>query len=361
MPARFCKVDNCLYRGGRPSKDDLRLMKEKFGVNRVVSLDGDIAAEIHPFCNLLDLDHVVIPIEGDYPEKNIDKLKSNIKGILTPKDSKTYVHCFHGKDRTGMACAMYRVANGMDVTSALVEAQKFGMGSGLSPAVKKMYYNAVVDFSKLNEDSNDSDTIVDQQREITQINNLTRPMTLSDMTLPQGGQPQQMSFAPYSAQNDTSSPVMNVIASDGRVYRFCAPGDLLNPDSAWVSRGTAMGLIGKNKNGKLYSAEIHKGVSKKNYKKFINKALLQSAKLNELDVAIFAPDVTFVINPNALVNIREEGDVSNIADIPLSGQISNYDGAASYSFPGSSGGRHGMLEDGSGGFAGPAQLPYGAF
>ena len=110
-----------------------------------------------------------------------------------------------------------------------------------------------------------------------------------------------------------------------------------------------MKLVGQNNDGKLYSAEIHSHANKKNYKKFFTRALLQAAKLNEFDVAIFTPDVVFVINPNALVNIREEvAEDSNHLDVPISGQTSNYDGAAGYSFPGSSGGRHGMLEDGTG-------------
>jgi len=266
MAVRFAKVDSNLYRGGRPSKEDLNFLKDKCGVERIVSLDGDVASEIHPHCNMLELEHVVIPIEGDFPEENIDKVANNVDDLLSSK--KTYVHCFHGKDRTGMACAMYRIANGMDTTEALVEAQRFGMGSGLSPKVKKMYYDAVVNFAR-NRDSNDAgDTVAEVAREQTAIVDLTPTEMNHDVS-----SPYQLSFAPFAdPKRESTSPVMNVSASQA-IYVLSTPSQIMMPQQ-WFTRDQALKQLPGEKGHKLYSAEIHSNSdvfkSKRNY----NRTLL---------------------------------------------------------------------------------------
>jgi len=351
MAVRFAKVDSNLYRGGRPSKEDLNFLKDKCGVERIVSLDGDVASEIHPHCNMLELEHVVIPIEGDFPEENIDKVANNVDDLLSSK--KTYVHCFHGKDRTGMACAMYRIANGMDTTEALVEAQRFGMGSGLSPKVKKMYYDAVVNFAR-NRDSNDAgDTVAEVAREQTAIVDLTPTEMNHDVS-----SPYQLSFAPFAdPKRESTSPVMNVSASQA-IYVLSTPSQIMMPQQ-WFTRDQALKQLPGEKGHKLYSAEIHSNSdvfkSKRNY----NRTLLQSAKIDGRDAVFFPQNVIFILNPSALINIREEysGDSNHVGDVPEVGQKTNYTGLAPYSFPGSGG----MMESGYGGFAAPVQLPLDEF
>jgi len=351
MAVRFAKVDSSLYRGGRPSKEDLIFLKDKCGVERIVSLDGDVASEIHPHCNMLDLEHIVIPIEGDFPEENIDKVAQNVEELLSSK--KTYVHCFHGKDRTGMACAMYRIANGSDTTEALVEAQRFGMGSGLSPKRKKMYYNAVINFAKGRDSNNAGDTAASISREQTAINNLTPGALNHDIS-----SPTQVSFAPFSdPKNESTSPVMNATASQS-VYILSTPSQLMMPQQ-WFTRDQVLKQLPGKKGYKLYSADIHSNSdifkSRRNY----SRTLLQSAKIDGRDVVFFPKNLIFILNPSALINIREESnsDSNHVGDVPEVGQKTNYTGLAPYSFPGSGG----MLESGYGGFAAPVQLPLEEF
>jgi len=348
MPDRFARVQGSLYRGGRPSDNDLHTLKEKYGVNTIVSLDGDVAAKIHPTCNLLKLEHIVIPIGGDDHYVGIDKLKNNIEDLL--KDN-TYVHCYHGKDRTGMACAMYRIQSGMDITDALVEAQKFGMGSGLSPSIKKMYYDSVLDFAKLQGDSNLSDA-VEMTRDKTNMDNIVPGALNYEIS-----SPNQMSFAPLS-------PVMNTLASQ-RVYCFCSSNEVLQPKT-WAPRVEVLKYLqsGNTVDGskRLYSADIDSSSKTVSFRRPINKMDINIARLDDADAALFSGYMVFILNPSALVNIREEDSDSNrVGDGALNiGLYTNYDGLSQNSFPGSSGKMergYGEGIGGGGGFSGFVQPP----
>lgn len=150
MPARFMQVDENLFRGGEPSAADLEMLRDVWGVGKIVSLDGKIAETIHPHCKRLGLQHAIIPI-GDGHSPNVKVLQRNLFDIFEmgrddPEDEKVYVHCLHGKDRTGMAVAMYRIMRGCPADKALQEAYFNGMGRGLSPLTRHSYFQAVRDF-----------------------------------------------------------------------------------------------------------------------------------------------------------------------------------------------------------------------
>ena len=143
MPDRFARVSDEIYRGGEPSADDLRLMRDVYGIKTIVSLDGNIAGKIAPIVKELGMEHIVIPIGGRSSAPLIDYLKNNIASILSSKQP-VYVHCRHGSDRTGMACAMYRIQKeGWDADKALNEAKQYGFGDKLDPDTQRLYTNAI--------------------------------------------------------------------------------------------------------------------------------------------------------------------------------------------------------------------------
>lgn len=146
MPPRFSKVDSNVFRGGAPSEQDLGVLKHIWHVNKIVSLDDEVAERIAPICKSLGLEHVIIPL-GSGNDANVDKLPGEM--ATWSSTGPVYVHCVHGKDRTSMACALYRMfMHGWDVNLALAEARNFGMGKGLDPAMHDSYYDAVKRFSK---------------------------------------------------------------------------------------------------------------------------------------------------------------------------------------------------------------------
>jgi len=129
MPVRFSQVDKNLLRGGMPLIGEIPMLRDKYGVRKIVSLDGPIGDYIDPICKEHGIEHIIFPLEDGNSEL-VPKLPEEVKKWA--EGGPTYVHCRHGKDRTGMACAMYRVlVNGWDINDAMREAHHFGMGMGL--------------------------------------------------------------------------------------------------------------------------------------------------------------------------------------------------------------------------------------
>lgn len=149
MPDRFSQVSPGIFRGGQPTPEELRLLAEVHGVKRVVSLDGPIGAEISAICHQLGIDHLIIPIGGPETKEFADFLQENLSEVF--EEQPLYIHCRHGKDRTGMAVGMYRIQEeGWDPKEALAEALSFDFGSGLELETKDFYQSYFQ-----NHDSND--------------------------------------------------------------------------------------------------------------------------------------------------------------------------------------------------------------
>lgn len=159
---RFQQVAPGILRGGAPDQKDLQLLKDVWNVKRIISLDAGVANKISESCKKLGIEHIVIPIESDTITTSINYLKRNIKSLLST-NTPVYIHCFHGKDRTGLAIALWRVANGWSCDAALREARSFGFGIGVSPRIKNIYIAAIcgADIS----DTNDTSDIVTQVRD----------------------------------------------------------------------------------------------------------------------------------------------------------------------------------------------------
>ena len=179
MPARFREVAPGLLRGGAPSPNDLAILKNVWGVKRIVSLDGKVGEQIAPFCQKLGLEQIIFPIENTPDIKdNLKYLKDNIGDILT-ENMPVYVHCFHGKDRTGFAVAAYRLNSGWDYDHALKEALDLDFGTGLSQKHKNLYTSIL-------KDENDADDIVSKVRDSmndgTAISNTDSRHSLSPIT-----------------------------------------------------------------------------------------------------------------------------------------------------------------------------------
>ncbi len=144
MPARFDNVSEHIFRGGKPSPTDLQILSDVYGVKRIVSLDGKIGSEIAPLVKSLGMEHIIIPIGGPESEPLINFLKDSAATLLEKQP--VYIHCRHGRDRTGMAIAIYRIqSDGWSPEKALKEAKMYDFGEGLSAEVEELYTNAIYD------------------------------------------------------------------------------------------------------------------------------------------------------------------------------------------------------------------------
>jgi len=142
MPARFMEVvPNLLYRGSAPKKWEIIVLKQHFNIEQIISLDKTSADDIHEQCLENNVQHVIIPINSAITtDKDLLAFQDVTKLI---GNKVTYVHCQHGKDRTGLFIAKYRTENGWSCKKAIDEAITFGFGIGLDPKVVNKYIQII--------------------------------------------------------------------------------------------------------------------------------------------------------------------------------------------------------------------------
>jgi Tyrosine phosphatase family len=160
MIKRFLKVNDNLYRGGAPSVQDIIDLK-KMGINKIVSLDEQVGNKIDRMCKLLNIEHVIIPLDVSKPRSILSLLGYNLYDLLI-KNGPTFVHCHEGKDRTGTVVAMFKCKyEGWSFNKAVREAIKLGFGLGLPPQTTQMYLELIREFcaEKNTKDQNNADII----------------------------------------------------------------------------------------------------------------------------------------------------------------------------------------------------------
>jgi tyrosine-protein phosphatase SIW14 len=107
-----------LHRGGQP--DDLGVAQlKKQGIKTIISLRGAKKKWLD------SVKSVNIPFN---PYKPSDKIVIEfLKVIYNKEHHPIFIHCFHGADRTGTLCAIYRiVVQKWDKEKAIEEMKKYG-------------------------------------------------------------------------------------------------------------------------------------------------------------------------------------------------------------------------------------------
>lgn len=126
---RFSRVDTSLFRGGAPTPEHLRQLKE-LGVTTIVDLRRESpgsrrAEELE--AHELGLRYVAYPFFGVFGA-DTHFLDDLIATLATRSEGAVYVHCDDGRERTSLAVALFRVvAQGWAPDDAWVtEAQAYG-------------------------------------------------------------------------------------------------------------------------------------------------------------------------------------------------------------------------------------------
>lgn len=113
------QIDTNLWRGPRPdSMDELKSL----GIRQIINLEVGWFELFHglegrekdqAFASLISYDHVPISDWMFPTQKELDRILTILRTTVdTPPNGrgiKTYIHCLHGQDRTGLVCAIYRV------------------------------------------------------------------------------------------------------------------------------------------------------------------------------------------------------------------------------------------------------------
>ena len=182
----FHKVNKNLYRGGSLTPRDVVHLKEKYGIEKIVSLDAQVGKKIDRACKLLNIKHIILSIDMGKKSSLIKFLHWNIKDLLSGE--KVFIGCRYGKDRTGLAIALYRCKHDhWSCGKALKEAKQYGFGVGVDPKIINLYKKVIKEACGCkNEDLSFAYDIVSNEREY--------PTNYNDYSL---GAWEQGSWSPY--------------------------------------------------------------------------------------------------------------------------------------------------------------------
>lgn len=121
----FHRISSRFYRGGQPTLEGYRILKEECGVNTIINLreckepDNDKLIEMG-----FDIIHIPIDATKPLPPEAVKTLLEEID----KKEKKIFVHCYHGSDRTGalIAAAAAAKSGKADPSIKLLLDSKYG-------------------------------------------------------------------------------------------------------------------------------------------------------------------------------------------------------------------------------------------
>lgn len=102
--SNFHKISDILYRGGQPLGSGFFRLKN-LGIKTVINLRAVDTDQFH--VQSAGLKYFHISFRPHLP-KDIDVIRF-LKILSNQDNHPVYLHCYHGSDRTGMLCAIYRI------------------------------------------------------------------------------------------------------------------------------------------------------------------------------------------------------------------------------------------------------------
>ena len=120
----FHKVSDSLYRSAQPTAEGMANLKA-FGIETVVNLRSFHSDRDEIGTQGLGYEHIYM--KAWHPEEK--EAVRFLQIVTNPKRTPVLVHCQHGADRTGIMCALYRVAvQNWKKTDAIQEMTQGGFG-----------------------------------------------------------------------------------------------------------------------------------------------------------------------------------------------------------------------------------------
>ncbi len=139
---RFFQVTPNLYRGGQPETyEDYRFLK-KLKIKTIINLIPGGEGE-QQVAKLHGMDWVGFPFLAykTPPEALIDGI---LETINDPARQPVFLHCFHGKDRTGLVIALHRVLyQKWKLNDAYYEMRGFGFNRIYLPLLYTLYKRTI--------------------------------------------------------------------------------------------------------------------------------------------------------------------------------------------------------------------------
>jgi len=148
----FCKVEENFYRGAYPTKQGLQYLKQ-LGIKTIVDFrnPGRAVSQERRLAQGLGIKYINIPFGFFRMPPEDSQIRKFINIVEDPANRPIFVHCQHGKDRTGMMVATYRiVVQDWPKEKAYQEAK----GYGFNPVyfhMKRFIFNRADKFKVENE------------------------------------------------------------------------------------------------------------------------------------------------------------------------------------------------------------------
>lgn len=148
LPGKFAEVTANIYRGARPTADNLQDLQQNYEINTVVNIDNDaaVAKKEKATAQKLGLEWVSYPLESfsTPTDKDIDNILAQLENAS--RRNPIFIHCKHGEDRTGMIVGLYRVLyQGWPKQKAYDEMLKMGFHPFLK-SLKKYFWDRTQDY-----------------------------------------------------------------------------------------------------------------------------------------------------------------------------------------------------------------------
>ena len=126
LPNYFIVDDKALYRGGQPSTAGLKELTQK-GIKTIINLRlGNFNEKVIQEYKEDRIRMIHLPFSPNDPQDSI--MIEFLKILINPCSRPAFVHCFHGADRTGAVCAIYRIiVQNWDKERAIAEMKKRGL------------------------------------------------------------------------------------------------------------------------------------------------------------------------------------------------------------------------------------------
>lgn len=125
----FHQVNSQLYRGGQPKAGGLQRLKG-LGVKTIVNLrrEDDHSRAEGAEAQSLGLRYYGISLP-EFSRPKDTEVQRALDIIKDPENQPVFIHCHHGKDRTGTIVACYRISHdGWTGEQAKDEARRYGLG-----------------------------------------------------------------------------------------------------------------------------------------------------------------------------------------------------------------------------------------